>query len=59
MCVRTLRSDPAHPLICHNCLPNEEQIESPQKFKYLKKNWCMNKKIASKANIPQEQKMPH
>ena len=38
MCVCILSSDPSHPLFWHKCLPNEEQMESPQKFKYFSKN---------------------
>ena len=50
ICDRTLGSASAHPQFMHNCLPNEEQIENPKKFKdFSKKNWCMNEKIAIKA----------
>ena len=51
-----------HPHFWHKCLPKEEQIEDPQKFKYLKKNskkMCMNKKMASNANNAAQLKMPH
>ena len=34
----------------HNCLPNEEQIESPQKFKYLNK-MVYEQKIKSTVKI--------
>ena len=50
MCDRTQGSDPTHPQIWHNCQTNEEQIENPENLKYFSKKWCLNQKIASKAN---------